>query len=116
MQRTRQASSYHALLLTDYTYTLTTGADSDAGSEAGAMIRQGSKLSYGSNDSGGSGSSAGAPKVGPHRVESFLSACLSLSVFAQHWGTQGRPHSGVLRIEIKGPSCFWIHRSYLVLF
>ena len=26
------------------------------------------------------------------------------------------PRSGVLRIEIKGPSCFWNHRSYLVLF
>ena len=28
----------------------------------------------------------------------------------------GNPRSGVLRIEIKGPSCIWNHRSYLVLF
>ena len=27
-----------------------------------------------------------------------------------------QPRSGVLRIEIKGSSCFWNHRSYLVLF
>lgn len=56
-------------------YAVTSGTDSDAGSEAGAMIRQGSKLSYGSNDSGGSGSSAGAPKVG-NPVASDLSAAI----------------------------------------
>ena len=66
-QRARQLLWCHAWLMravANPSYTVTSGTDSDAGSEAGAMIRQGSKLSYGSNDSGGSGSSAGAPKVG----------------------------------------------------
>ena len=61
-------------------YTVTSGTDSDAGSEAGAMIRQGSKLSYGSNDSGGSGSSAGAPKVRTS-VESLLSVSIPHCLF-----------------------------------
>ena len=66
-QRAMQVLWCHAWLMravANPLYTVTSGTDSDAGSEAGAMIRQGSKLSYGSNDSGGSGSSAGAPKVG----------------------------------------------------